>query len=123
MPTGSSTTTKKAATKKAAPLKRVAPAKKVAASNGAGQTEIAKILADPHQRSEVQNAIEIRDMMETLVSKRTALGMSQGELAAKIGISAPVVSQAELGNTNLSVNALQRYARAVGARLVLQFTH
>lgn len=122
MPTGSSTTTKKAATKKAAPLKRVAPAKKVAASNGAGQSELAKIMADPHQRGEVANAIELRDIMETLVARREAQGLSQREICEKIGVSQPVVSQAEIGNTSLSVNVLQRYARAVGARLALQIT-
>lgn len=127
MPTGS--TTKKAAAKKAASTtpataQMVRPAvKKVAGSNGAGRSpELAAILADPIQRTEVANAIDLRDMMETLVARRKALGLGQGELAAKIGISGAVVSQAELGNTALSVNTLQRYARAVGARLALQFT-
>lgn len=123
MPTGS--TTKKTAAKKAATATATTQVpKKVAGSNGASRSpELATILADPIQRTEAANAIDLRDMMDTLIARRKNLGLGQGELAKMIGISGAVVSQAELGNTALSVNTLQRYARAVGARLALQITH
>ena len=50
---------------------------------------------------------------------REQAGLSQRELAGRLGCTQPAVSQAEAGGASLSVATLQRFADALGCELQL----
>jgi transcriptional regulator with XRE-family HTH domain len=66
---------------------------------------------------------ELDDVVRQLVEARRARGMSQNDVAARMGITQSTVSQLERGRDSIlgpSVSVLQRYASAVGVTLVVE---
>lgn len=58
-----------------------------------------------------------RTVMDDLVARRRELGLSQGEVAARMGTSQPAVARLEAGGVDARMSTLQRYADAVEVRL------
>jgi transcriptional regulator with XRE-family HTH domain len=58
-----------------------------------------------------------RDLAEELVSRRLALGLSQTEVAARMGTSQSAVARFEAGLSDVRLSTLERYAAAVGYSL------
>ena len=62
--------------------------------------------------------------LAALLEARTAAGLSQAEVASRMGVSQPVIAriEASLGKKNHSpsLNTLRRYAEACGMKLVIQ---
>lgn len=58
---------------------------------------------------------------EVLVLARAAVGMSQHDVAARMGTSQPAVARLESGKCNPSLATLRRYAAAIGAKLTIKF--
>jgi transcriptional regulator with XRE-family HTH domain len=56
-----------------------------------------------------------------VIKHRAALGISQQELAQRIGTSHSALSRLESGRHKTSVATLQRVAEALGVRLVIGF--
>ena len=56
-----------------------------------------------------------------MVAARTRAGLTQGELAKRMGTTQPVVARLESGRTRPSTRTLERYARATGSRLQVSF--
>lgn len=54
-----------------------------------------------------------------IVSARKAAGMSQSELAVKVGVPRCTISRIESGKVSASVGLLDRIAFAVGKRIAL----
>jgi transcriptional regulator with XRE-family HTH domain len=52
-----------------------------------------------------------------LVAKRVELGLSQTEVAARMGTSQSAVARLESGEADLRLSTLERYAAAIGQRL------
>jgi transcriptional regulator with XRE-family HTH domain len=52
---------------------------------------------------------------------RTAAGVTQGALAERLGVSAAYVGKLETGRANPTVGMLSRVARALDARLAVEF--
>ena len=50
---------------------------------------------------------------------RERAGLTQRELARRLGCTQPAISQAEAGHANLSVVTLQRFADALGCDIEL----
>ena len=66
--------------------------------------------------------------LAALLKARTAAGLTQAEIASRMGVSQPVVAriEASLGKKDHSpsLNTLRRYADACGMKLVIQMvTH
>lgn len=55
-----------------------------------------------------------------LVATRRAAGLSQAEVAERMGTSQPAVARLEAGNVDVRLSTLERYAAAVGGRLRLR---
>ena len=55
-----------------------------------------------------------RALAEELVSRRVALGLSQTEVAARMGTSQSAVARFESGQADVRLSTLERYAAAVG---------
>mgnify|MGYP000868804605 CR=1 FL=1 len=67
----------------------------------------------------LQDVDQLNSVLDALVEYRRQLGMSQTEVGRRMGVTQPTVSAFEAEGSNPRVETLQRYARAIGARLVL----
>jgi len=55
-----------------------------------------------------------RALADELVSRRVTLGLSQTEVAARMGTSQSAVARLESGQADVRLSTLERYADAVG---------
>ncbi len=55
-----------------------------------------------------------RQLAETLANRRVELGLSQTEVAARMGTSQSAVARIESGAADLRLSTLERYAAALG---------
>ena len=55
---------------------------------------------------------------DALVKARTEAGMTQKDVAGRLGVSQPAVARMESGK-NVSIRAIARYARAIGRPITL----
>jgi transcriptional regulator with XRE-family HTH domain len=58
-----------------------------------------------------------RALAGTLTDERLALGLSQTEVAARMGTSQSAVARIESGDADVRLSTLERYAAALGRRL------
>lgn len=58
-----------------------------------------------------------RDLSEGLVAERVKLGLTQTEVAARMGTSQSAVARLEAGDGDLRLSTLERYASALGMEL------
>ena len=66
---------------------------------------------------------ELSEEFETareLIAARSLAGLTQGEVAERMGTTQSVIARLESGKQAPSLRTVQRYARAVGARAVLR---
>jgi ribosome-binding protein aMBF1 (putative translation factor) len=59
----------------------------------------------------------LRRMAAELVGQRQAAGLSQTEVAARMGTSQSAVARLEAGTTDVRTSTLERYAAAVGGQI------
>ena len=67
-----------------------------------------------------QDSHALSDVIAALVKKRRQAARTQERVAEAMNTKQSAVSDIERSSANLSVERLQRYARAVGSRLVLE---
>lgn len=60
-----------------------------------------------------------RAVANAMATYRTEHGLSQGALAAKIGVKRPAISRLELGEHNPSIETLERLASVLGLRFIV----
>lgn len=75
---------------------------------------------DPEFRAAFEDADELQRLIDTLVHHRKALGLSQKDVAVRMGVRQPTISGFENEGSDPRISTLQRYARAVEARLRLR---
>jgi predicted transcriptional regulator len=63
-----------------------------------------------------------RQLVTSLVAHRRQLGLSQTEVAARMGTSQPAVARLESGAADVRLMTLERYAAAVGRQLDWQLS-
>lgn len=71
-------------------------------------------------RDLVASGREGRDLVADLVARRRAAGLSQGEVAERMGTSQPAVARLEAGQVDARMSTVQRYAAAVGLTLTFE---
>ncbi|WP_327680830.1 helix-turn-helix domain-containing protein [Kitasatospora sp. NBC_00458] len=74
-------------------------------------------LDDPRTAAALDDAKAYAELVETLVVARRKCGLTQREVAELMGTSQSTVSEFERVGGDARYSTLQRYARAVGARL------
>ena len=79
----------------------------------------AELLADPKTRSEYDTIANEFEMARELIAARSRAGLTQGEVAERMGTTQSVVARLESGRRAPSMRTVQRYAQAVGARAVV----
>ncbi len=62
-------------------------------------------------------AAERAGLIRDLVAQRQAAGLSQTEVAARMGTSQSAVARLETGATDVRASTLERYAAAVGGEI------
>jgi DNA-binding Xre family transcriptional regulator len=63
---------------------------------------------------------ERRRLVADLTAQRRAAGLSQTEVAARMGTSQSAVARLETGDADVRVSTLERYAAALGSQLAWQ---
>lgn len=76
-----------------------------------------RLLADPAVRSEYDALAAEFEVSAELVRARLRAGLSQAELATRIGVSQSLVARMESGRTLPSTKTLLRFAEATRSRL------
>jgi predicted transcriptional regulator len=60
------------------------------------------------------------ELARELIAARTKAGLTQGDVAARMGTTQSVVARIESGRGTPSMRTVQRFASAVGARAVVR---
>ena len=76
----------------------------------------AALLAQPQTRAEYEALAEEFDMARELIAARGRAGLTQGEVAQRMGTTQSAVARLESGKRMPSLRTVQRYASAIGAR-------
>ena len=76
-----------------------------------------RFLADPEFRKEYEALGPEFEVIESIVSRRMELKMTQKELADKLGTGQAVISRIERGNANPTLASLREIATALDADL------
>ena len=70
-----------------------------------------------------QMAEERGRLVRELAGRRQAAGLSQTEVAARMGTSQSAVARLESGIADVRASTLERYAAAVGGQITWQLSH
>ena len=79
-----------------------------------------RVLRDPAVRAEYDGLSDEFEMARELVAARSRAGLTQLEVATRMGTSQSVIARLEGGKRPPSLRTVQRYAEAVGCRAVLR---
>jgi transcriptional regulator with XRE-family HTH domain len=80
---------------------------------------LADKLEDPLYRASLEDALQRHGLIDSLISCRKSLGLSQTEVANRMGIKQPSISGFETEGSDPRLSTIQRYARAVDSRIRL----
>lgn len=69
-----------------------------------------------------QMAARRRALAESLVKQRQDMGLSQTEVAARMGTSQSAVARIESGEADVRLSTLERYAAALGRQIDWRIT-
>lgn len=79
-----------------------------------------ELLADPEVQGEYRKQAPEFDIARELITARARAGMTQSDVAARMGTTQSVIARLEGGKQAPSLRTVQRYAQAVGARAVMR---
>ena len=79
-----------------------------------------ELLRDPAVRAEYDARADEFEIARELIAARLRAGLSQEQLAHRMGVSQSAVARIESGRHWPSRTTLQRYAKATGARPVVR---
>ena len=80
----------------------------------------AELLARPDPRTEYEAQADEFALARELIAARTRAGLTQAEVAQRMGTTQSTVARLEGGKAAPSLRSVQRYAQAVGARAVVR---
>ena len=79
-----------------------------------------KLLSDPEVKKEYDRLAPRYALISELIEARIKHGLSQKQLAEKIGTKQSAIARLETGNINPSIEFLQKVASAMGRTLTIQ---
>ena len=86
---------------------------------------IEKMLSDPEVKAAYDSMEDEFALFDEFLKARKRAGLTQAEIAARMGTKAPAVARIEAGGGSKrhspSVATLRRYAEAVGCKLKIEF--
>lgn len=95
--------------------------KRISPVGGAVSDHIKESLKDPAFRAEYERLAPYEALARIVIMRRGSLGMTQAELATRMGTTASAVSRIESGQHATSARTLKKLGNALGARAVLGF--
>ena len=81
----------------------------------------AELLADPDVLAAYNERLPAYEFASNLITMRTRMGISQGQLAAKAGMSQPEIARMESGLVCPTWETISRLFGAVGAEIDIKF--
>lgn len=81
-----------------------------------------ELLKDPKVAKEYIRLTPRYQLISQLIEARTKKGLTQKQLAVKIGTKQSAIARIESGNTNMSVEFLEKMAQALNSNLEIKFT-
>lgn len=78
------------------------------------------MLQDPATKAEYDALEQEFDTARELIAARARAGITQAELAQRMGTTQSAIARLESGKRTPSIDTVQRYARALGARAVVR---
>ena len=81
------------------------------------------LLASPATQAAYESQAAEFDMARELIAARTQAGLTQADVAERMGTTQSTVARLEGGKAAPSLRSLQRYAQAVGCRAVVRLEH
>ena len=86
-----------------------------------------KILSNPEVQAEYDSLQEEFSLFDELLKARMTAGLTQTEVAERMGTKTPAIARLENGGGNKkhspSVSTLRKYAEAVGCHLEIKLVH
>lgn len=82
---------------------------------------IKESLKDPEFRTEYERLAPYEELARIVIMRRAALGLTQAELATRMGTTGSAISRIESGQHATSAQTLKKLGDAFGARAVLGF--
>lgn len=79
-----------------------------------------KLLKNPQTRAEYDALAGEFETARELIAARTQAGLTQSDVAQRMGTTQSVIARLESGKRAPSMRTVQRYAQAVGARAVVR---
>lgn len=79
-----------------------------------------ELLSDPETKKEFDKLAPRYALISQLIAARTKKGMTQKELADKMGTKQSAIARLEAGNVNPSLGFLEKIASVLGAKLHIQ---
>lgn len=79
-----------------------------------------ELLNNPTTRAEYDALGDEFETARELIAARNLAGLTQGEVAQRMGTTQSVIARLESGKQAPSLRTVQRYARAVGGRAVVR---
>src|SRR6266853_3408975 len=80
-----------------------------------------KWMKEPKYRRAYEALEEEFVLASAVIDVRNRAGLTQGDLARKMGTTQPVVARLESGRVRPSMRTLERLAEATGSRLLISF--
>lgn len=82
-----------------------------------------ELLAQPDTRAAYEAQAAEYAMARELIAARTRAGLTQADVAQRMGTTQSTVARLEAGKAAPSLRSVQRYAQAVGCRAVVRLEH
>lgn len=79
-----------------------------------------ELLADPTTKGEYDALGAEFEMARELIAARSRAGLTQADVAQRMGTTQSVIARLEGGKRHPSMRTVQRYAQACGARAVVR---
>ncbi len=83
----------------------------------------AELLSDAETHAEYDLLAEEFALARELIAARAAAGLTQADVAERMGTTQSVVARLESGRQPPSLRTVQRYASAIGCRAVVKLEH
>ena len=79
-----------------------------------------ELLSDPVVAKEYERLRPRYELISQLISARTKKGLTQAQLAKKMGTKQSAIARIEGGDSNPSIAFLEKLTKALGSKLIIQ---